>query len=211
VDFGYNDETVFSVLGWRNNNKKTYVYESFGASGLNVTRIAEILKRLQVIYRPILIVADPAGSGKILMDEFVTKHNIYIQPSKKHNKADYIEILNDAIITGNLVVSHLKTEKLREQAGKVNWNEERTREHEGQPCDHIDALLYAFRESLAYTEPLLDTQMKTSQQLEEEYIQRQIEKMESSYRPDDFMSDVQHIVRDSDFVISEEAIKNYWR
>lgn len=198
VDFGYNDETAFVVLGWQNRNKTTYVYESSGKSGMTVTEIGDKLKELVLIYRPIVIVADPAGSGKILIEEFARKQGVPIKASKKHNKADYVEILNDAIVQGSIILNHKTTGKLQEQIKNVVWNEERTREHEGLECDHIDAFLYAFRESLSFLEKtIVPNKDKTHAEISREMIEKQIRDDSRRRSNDEFNSNLMNTIRNN--------------
>lgn len=203
IDFGFNDETVFSVLGWEGNNKTTYVYESYGKSGMSVTDIANVLRQLHYKYRPIVVVADPAGSGKILIEEFARTQGIGIKPSQKNNKADYVEILNDAIIQGRLVLNKHTTKKLQEQIKSVVWNEERTREHEGKECDHIDALLYAFRESLAFLEKIKEPPVhKTEREINRDMIERQLRiDREEKQREYGYTRELRHIIEETNFLM----------
>lgn len=206
VDFGFNDETAFSVVGWERNNPKSYVLETFGVTGEiaaksqvgMVTYIGNILNELKLKYKPVRIVGDPAGASKILMDEFLYKHKIVMESAVKKDKAHYIEIMNDALVNQLLVFDVDKTKELQREVSKLVWNEERTREREGMKCDHFDATLYAFREALAYTEkiPIMNAP-KTPAQLEKEFLDSFIEARENSIRDnDDFYQDMRHILED---------------
>lgn len=181
VDFGFNDETAFSVLGWMYNNPKTYVLESFGKSQMSVSEIGNTLKRLKETYNPVSIVGDPAGASKIMMAEFSEKYKIHMNVAQKTNKAHYIEILNDALINCDLVLHPTQTIELQTEMRKVVWNEDRTRELEGMKCDQLDATLYAYREALAYTEKIPVIKIKTDKDKENEWINLQIQKDKERY------------------------------
>lgn len=176
VDFGFNDETAFSVIAWKRNNPKAYVLESFGITKSSVSEIAIHLKRLKETYKPIVIVGDPAGASKIIMEEFKDKYGIFLQSAQKQNKAHYVEILNDALTNADLVLHPDRTMGLQEEMRKVVWNEERTREVEGLKCDQFDATLYAYREAMAYTEKIIVFKQKTDNEKAEEMMQLQIVK-----------------------------------
>jgi hypothetical protein len=152
IDFGFNDQTAFSIIGWRKDNPTAYVLETFGQSGLSVSGIANHLTRFKEKYNPRRIVGDPAGASKIIIEEFSDKYHIFINPAQKTNKAHYIEILNDALINSELLLHPTTTDELQKEMKSVVWNDERTTEMEGMKCDHLDATLYAFRESLEYLE-----------------------------------------------------------
>lgn len=176
VDFGFNDETAFSILGWMYNNPKTYVLESFGQTQMSVSQIGNTLKRLKETFNPISIVGDPAGASKIIMAEFSEKYKIHLNVAQKTNKAHYIEILNDALINCDLVLHPTQTIELQSEMRKVVWNEERTRELEGMKCDQLDATLYAYREALAYTEKIIVKKIKTDNDTAKEWEQSQIQR-----------------------------------
>ena len=154
IDFGFNDETAFSVIGWKKDNPKAYVLETFGEAGLSVSGIAKHLQALKARYNPRSIVGDPAGASKIIIEEMSAKYKIFITPAQKKDKAHYIEILNDALVNNELVVVPNTTSQLQKEMKSVVWNEDRTRELEGMKCDHLDATLYAFRESMEYLEKI---------------------------------------------------------
>lgn len=176
VDFGFNDETAFSVLGWMHNNPKTYVLESYGITQASVSTVGNILKRLKETYNPVSIVGDPAGASKIMMAEFSEKYKIHMTPAQKTNKAHYIEILNDALLNCDLVLHPDTTKELQVEMRKVVWNEEHTRELEGMKCDQLDATLYAYRSALAYTEKIIVPKIKTDKDIANDWMRLQLEK-----------------------------------
>jgi len=198
VDFGFNDETAFSVIAWQRNNPKSYILETFGITKASVSEIAMHLKRLKETYKPVSIVGDPAGASKIIMAEFKEKYNIFLDSAQKQNKEHYIEILNDALVNCKLVLDPVKTRQLQAEMRKVTWNEERTREQEGVKCDHLDATLYAFRESLAYTEKIKVTEIKTPDQIAQEMMRlqerRDLDRIEES-KGDTFYHDLEHFLQ----------------
>lgn len=202
VDFGFNDETAFSVIGWERNNPKAYVLETFGVTGEQasktglgmVSHIGNILNTLKDKYKPVKIVGDPAGASKILMDEFLYKHKIFMESAVKKDKAHYIEIMNDALVNQHLTFHTTQTKELQREVSKLVWNEERTREREGMKCDHFDATLYAYREALAYTEKIpLRPELKTPDQIGREMMDLQVirdQEVMASRRGDEFFNDL---------------------
>lgn len=206
VDFGFNDETAFSVIGWQRNDPKAYVLETFGVTGEQASKskvgmvsyIGNILNTLKDKYKPVKIVGDPAGASKILMDEFLFKHKVFMESAVKKDKAHYIEIMNDALVNQALVFDPTQTKELQREISKLVWNEERTREREGMKCDHFDATLYAYREALAYVEKIpLRASQKTSDQLGLEMMEQQMIKdleAQASRRGDEFFNDLSNFL-----------------
>lgn len=176
VDFGFNDETAFSVIGWERNNPKSYIIESFGIRQASVSEIGNILKRLKETYKPVRIVGDPAGASKIMMAEFLDKYKIVMESAQKTNKAHYIEILNDALVNCDLVLHPTQTLDLQAEMKKVVWNDDRTRELEGLKCDQLDATIYAYREALAYTEKIIVKVELTDKDREDQMLKQQLDR-----------------------------------
>lgn len=193
IDFGFNDQTAFSIIGWRKDAPTAYVLETFGESGLSVSGIAAILQRLKSKYNPRKIVGDPAGASKIIIEEFSEKYHIFIDTAQKSNKAHYIEILNDALINQELILVGNTTEELQKEMKSVVWNDNRTAELEGIKCDHLDATLYAFRESLEYLEKVPKPVVIDDAAREKQFLD-QILKADKEHRDrmkeDDFFSDI---------------------
>ena len=189
VDFGYNDETAISVIGWRRNNPTAYVLETIGVQHATVSQVGNMLKDIRTKYNPITFVGDPAGASKMMIDEFIYKYKINMKAAQKNDKAHYIEILNDALINATLMLTPGRTEGLVDEIKKCVWNEDHTRELEGKKCDHIDATLYGYREAIAYIEKIPVKVVKTPQMLADEFMQQQIEydRRQRELKDDDFI------------------------
>ncbi len=161
VDIGYNDQTAFSIVGWKHNNPQSYVIKTFGFNGEDAKRLGigmiDLISRnlmiLKDVYQPASIVMDPSG-GKILIDQFSRQYHLNIKPAQKNEKKHYIEIMNSAILKGDLVLMRDGTKGLMKEISSVVWNEERTREREGLKCDELDATIYAYREAFHYLEKI---------------------------------------------------------
>jgi hypothetical protein len=179
VDFGFKDNTAFSVIGWKRDLPIAYILECYGMPGLSVSQIALEINHLKRKYKPIRIVGDNAGCTEIIMKEFRERHRIHMSRAEKSLKSHYIEIFNDALVSESLLLFEDTTVQLQREIRKVVWNEDRSREKEGQDCDCIDASLYAYRESLHHTEKIQSSIYKASEdKLLEEAI-KQAEKLAS--------------------------------
>jgi len=178
LDIGFNDDTVISCIGWDKNNPTAYVLETVALQKSSVSKIAETLLKMKARYKPLRIVVDPAGASKTLMQEFWEKYQITTFSAKKTDKAHYIEIFNDALIHNRLIFNPNSTLELQKECKSLVWNEERTREHEGIKCDHFDATLYAYRESLAYLEKVIYKEERTP----EVEAREMLAKVEASFK-----------------------------
>ncbi len=181
IDFGFNDKTVISVIGWRYNNPIAYVLETVGLQYAGTSKIAAELQRVKQQYNPISVVGDPAGSSKIIMQEFSEKYKIHMESAQKTNKAHYVEVLDDALLNNNLLICKENVELIAELKSLV-WNEERTREREGQPCDYFDSVLYAFRAARAYLEKVpIPVKPKTPEDIAREMEQQLVEQYKKKH------------------------------
>lgn len=176
IDFGFNDKTVISVIGWRYNNPIAYVLETVGLQYAGTSKIAAELQRVKQQYNPISVVGDPAGSSKIIMQEFSEKYKIHMESAQKTNKAHYIEILDDALLNGDLKICN-NNKELVEELKVLVWNEDRSREREGQACDFFDATLYSYRAARAFLEKVpIPSKPKTGDDIAREMEQMLIDR-----------------------------------
>jgi len=193
IDFGFNDQTAFSVIGWRKDMPKAYVLETYGEAQLSVSGIAKHLQRLKTKYKPMKIVGDPAGASKIIIAEYSEKYHIHIDPAQKSNKADYIEIFNDALINDELILCPNTTNELQTEMKAIVWNDDHTRELEGMKCDHLDATLYAFRESLEYLEKIPVPIIMDDAEKERQFLSKVIKedkRIKDLHQGDTFFDDI---------------------
>lgn len=199
IDFGFNDETAFSVIGWERDNPIAYVLECYGKSGMSVSQVGTELQRLDSIYHPVTIVGDPAGASKIMMEEFGDKYGIFMESAQKTNKAHYVEILGDALNLGVLLLHPNTTKDLQTELRKVVWNEERTREVEGIKCDQFDATLYSYRAAFAYIEKIPVKYIRTDKDFEDEMLQQVIEqdrRLKEQQQDDGFYDEISAVLED---------------
>jgi hypothetical protein len=75
-----------------------------------------------------------------------------VDAAEKHNKIGYISLLNAELAKGRIQVLEGKCAHLLEEWQALAWNEDRTKESEGQDNHASDATLYAWRAASAYSE-----------------------------------------------------------
>lgn len=152
VDFGINDKTAFSVIGWREYDKTIYVAECFGDSNIIPSDAARITLDLMKKYSPERVIGDTGGMGKAYCEEMRRRYGIPILPAEKQNKIGYISLLNGMLEEGKIkLVNHL-TLQLAEEWSKLIWHESRLKEHPGFDNHCADATLYAVRAANAFIE-----------------------------------------------------------
>jgi hypothetical protein len=116
-----------------------------------VTELATQLDRLVKQYNPVALVMDAGGLGKKIVEELKRRYGLPVKAAEKSRKFEYIELLNDALRTGQFLA---KSQGLFAQDTRlIEWDKaknsnERLVISEAYHSDIADAVLYAFRESL---------------------------------------------------------------
>ncbi len=153
VDVGFNDADAIAVLAWSEDSKITYLVEELITPKQGVTELAEQIKALQLKYDISKIVMDTGGLGKKVAEEIIRRHGIHIQAADKVRKFENIELMNDAMRTGQLLARANST--FATDCLKVEWDLDKMRPDRKVVSDRFhsdicDAVLYAWRESYAF-------------------------------------------------------------
>lgn len=174
MDFGYEDATAWVIIAWTNDSKDLYVEYAFKKSGLIISEIAEITKKLVDQYSPVKIVADTGGLGKSLAEELRRRHSIPVHAAEKRDKATYIQLLNDDFKSGRLKIKTSLNSLINELRFITRGDD--GLEEPDCICDLSDALLYSHRESTHWTHQAKNKISKDS----DEYMDQQLEKESKS-------------------------------
>jgi len=154
VDFGYKDADALAVLAWSESTSNIFLAEEKitkkqGLTELNA-QIDDVCKR----YAISKIVADEGGLGKKMAEEFRRRYHMPIQPADKTRKQENVELLNDYLRLGKFKAS--KTSQFAQDSYlvQIDWDRstpDKIVVKKKPHSDIIDAVLYAFKESPAYT------------------------------------------------------------
>jgi hypothetical protein len=121
VDLGFDDASAFTVCAWNDRDKVLYVTESFGKSGLDISAVAEEVKRLLRRLGGCPVIVD--GANKQAVQEIIRRHNLPLIGAEKTKKFDHIQILNSDLITGNIKLVHDGCTELIEELETLVWDE----------------------------------------------------------------------------------------
>lgn len=185
IDYGYTDETAFTVVGWRQNDPRVYVVESFKLGRMTPSRAAETAKALSDKYRPVRMVADIGGLGKGYAEEARARFTLPIEPADKVNKRGYIDLLNGDLERGRIQLVRGPTAELSAEWLELPWTEDRSKEADGFANHCSDATLYAWRAACAYHErepeppPTEETRIATQERERIEQEERELSSPES--------------------------------
>lgn len=168
IDYGYNDETAFVVLGWRKHEPTVYVVLAEKHGEMTPGDAAEYAHALEQRFRFRAIVGDTGGLGKGYVEEARKRFGLPIEPAEKNNKRGYIDLLNGALKSGTLKVLDGCEDLVREWT-VLPWSPGRAKEAPGFPNHLADACLYGWRAAWAYLETdRQEFKAKTDAELEAE-------------------------------------------
>lgn len=187
IDYGFNDDCAFVVLGWREHERAIYVVESAHESGMLPEDAAQFALVLEQRYRFDKIVGDTGGLGKAYVEEGRQRFHLPVEAADKNNKRGYINLLNGALRSRQLLVLP-GNEDLEREWNTLPWAEGKQKESDGFANHLADATLYGWRAATAFLEqpaPPRRAALPPAEQerLEEERLAREIDR-EMNQRPD---------------------------
>jgi hypothetical protein len=154
VDLGATDQSAICVLGWKANTRELHCLHEEAESDLDITSVAERVKALQAIYRPLVTMVDGAAKQSVL--ELQNRHGIPLEPTPKAPgyKPKAIAQLNADFRRGMVKVP--RTFEVVGQMKALQWAAKAVgvRENQGQPNDRCDAFLYAYLRASHYLEQI---------------------------------------------------------
>jgi len=154
VDLGFEDCDALALLAYSENSPATYVLEEVVTKHQDISALCRQIEALRNQYSIHKIVIDTGGLGKKITEEIAKRFTIPMQAAEKTRKVEFIELMNDALRTGKLMIK--RESQFAQDAMKVEWDHDRStpdkkviskRFH----SDICEAVLYAWRESYAFT------------------------------------------------------------
>ena len=155
VDIGFEDSDAICVLGYNSYAKKVYLIDEFLKPKQNISDLVKHIQRFKDEYDPVKIVMDAGALGKKIQEEIRSRHGIHMEAAEKSRKVEFIELLNDDLRTGKLMIP--KGTSFEEDCYLTTWdkdslikNPERPKISNAYHSDICDAVLYAWREARHY-------------------------------------------------------------
>jgi hypothetical protein len=154
VDIGFNDADAIAVVCWDEKSSITYLVEEVIKTKQGVTELADQINALRKKYNPDQIVMDAGALGKKVHEELSRRHQIPVQAADKTRKQENVEFLNDALRTGRFKAKETSRFAQDSYLVQIDWDKttpDRVVIKKQPHSDIIDAVLYAFKLSPAYT------------------------------------------------------------
>jgi hypothetical protein len=154
IDLGFKDADAIAVVAWSESSPCTYLVEEVVTRKQGISDLVYQIEQLRKKYDIAKLVIDQGGLGLKIADEIRRRHHIPVVGADKQRKQETVAFLND----------HLRRSIFKAPANsrfaqdsylvQIDW-EKSTPDKivvKKQPhSDIIDAVLYAFKESPAFT------------------------------------------------------------
>lgn len=196
IDLGYVDDSAIVLCAYSESLKELRHVYDWKQSEVTIDDIMEELFHVIETYgRPDAIVADTAGGGsKVLVETLNQRYGLGIEPAKKTDKQDWIELVNGDFARGRIKIIP-GTDLAHELAG-LQWDLSREskmilartgklREDPKCPNHLCDAFLYLYKFSYHFwSEPREQRIDPTSAEWWAEYERQQLQKVLDRRRAD---------------------------
>lgn len=189
VDVGFDDADAIAVLAWSEDSDKAYLVEEMVKNKQGITELATTLESLIKKYNPDRIVMDTGGLGKKIASEMRSRFSLPIVAAEKTRKFEFLEILNDALRCERFFAS--PTSRFAQDCNLLEWDKDsatpdKLKISDRYHSDIIDAVLYAFRESLHWMhEPKMKTPKIETPEWFKEQEEKLIEQLQAKLSPPD--------------------------
>lgn len=154
VDVGFEDSDALSVLAWSESDPNTYLVDEVITEKSDITTLANQIKDLEKKYDISKMVMDMGGLGKKIGEELIRRFLIPVEAADKVRKMENYALLDDALRTGLFKAkkdSRFAKETYLVEIDRDKTTPERIKVSSRFHSDIIDAVLYAFKVSYAYS------------------------------------------------------------
>jgi hypothetical protein len=151
IDLGYNDATALTVGAFEPESPDWYVLESHKQIKVPLQYAVDQVKQLEQEYPGIAFVCDPAK--KQLMIELQMRCDVFIEAAEKHEKKDWIKLMNRDLHAGHIKIVNAEKSTLVAEMIDSRWvvrPSGKVEEAPGIANDECDAHLYAYRKAYHY-------------------------------------------------------------
>lgn len=180
VDLGLRDADALALIGWSEMDKHIYLIEEISTRDQDITSLVRQINELTSLYDISKIVIDTGGLGAKIAEEIQRRHHIPLKAADKARKMENVALLNDWLHLGRFKAK--KDSKFAQDSKmvQIDWEKttpDRIKVKDSYHSDIIDAVLYAFRESPAYTYEAPKPELKWGT---DEWARQETERMEEA-------------------------------
>jgi hypothetical protein len=154
IDIGFEDADAIAVIAWSDSSPNTYLVEEVITNKQGLTELVSQIRSLGLKYDISKMVIDEGGLGKKLAEEIRRQHHIPVQAADKSRKMETVEFLNDQLRMGKFKARSNSRFASDSKMVQIDWEKttpDSIKVKNGFHSDVIDAVLYAFKESPAFS------------------------------------------------------------
>lgn len=154
IDLGFVDADAIAVLAWSESRPETYLVAERVVAKQDLTALVAQIQELAAEFPVAKMVIDEGGLGKKIAEEIRRRHHIPVLPADKTRKMENYALLNDALRRGHFKAkkdSRFAQDSYLLEIDRDKTTPEKIRVKDSFHSDICDAVLYAFRESPAFT------------------------------------------------------------
>jgi len=154
IDLGFDDADALALLAWSEQTAETYLVEEIVTPRQGITELVAAIEALGKRFSIAKMVIDEGGLGKKIAEEIRRRHHIPVHPADKTRKMENVAFLNDALRRGHFKAK--KNSRFAQDSYLLEIDRDKTtpdkiRVKDSFHSDIIDAVLYGFKESPAFT------------------------------------------------------------
>ena len=154
VDIGMRDADALALLGWSEQTHDIYLVEEMITTGQDITELTNQINGMMKRYDIQRIIMDEGALGKKIAEEIRRRKGVPIQPADKARKMENVAFLNDYLRLGRFKAKKASRFATDSHMVQIDWERttpDRLYVKDAFHSDIIDAVLYAFKESPAFT------------------------------------------------------------
>ncbi len=154
IDIGFKDADALAVLAWSEEDKCTYLVEELITAKQDITSLIQQIEMMSKKYDLYKMVIDQGGLGLKIAEEMRRRHAVPVEAADKKLKAENVGILNDELRLGRFKAksnSRFAQDSYLIQIDWVHSTPDKIVIKKDPHSDIIDAVLYAHKESYAFT------------------------------------------------------------
>ncbi len=154
VDVGHRDADALALLAWSDSLPDIYLVEEQITTGQDITELSNQIEAMMKRYDISKIIMDEGALGKKIAEEIRRRKHIPVQPADKMRKMENVAFLNEWLRLGRFKAK--KGSRFAHDANvvQIDWDKstpDKIKVRDNYHSDIIDAVLYAFKESPAFT------------------------------------------------------------
>jgi hypothetical protein len=177
IDLGWEDATAFVVNCYRDYDPHTYVVHAYKRSGMQLSEVSDYIVHLNNRYKMDRMIIDNAS--KQAVEDIKQRTALPLEPAEKSGKADFIGILNNDMILGNIKLQVEGAKDLITEMKALTWDQKALnkgkRQEDGKAHNHLcDAFLYAWRYCFSWVDRGVEPDPMDLEKRIEEAVEEQV-------------------------------------